>query len=150
MRVHSAGLAAEGRPITRESGALLARLGIASEAHRSRRMTADLLLGADLVLAMTREHVREAVLLCNQVWPRTFTLKELVRRGEQAGARAPDQPLDEWLEKVGAGRKPADLLGWSEDDDVADPIGLEFEDYENMVDDVARHVDRLAALVWGI
>jgi protein-tyrosine phosphatase len=148
--VHSAGLAAAGRPITPESGALLGRLGIASDAHRSRRMTADLLLGADMVLAMTREHVREAVLLCNQVWPRTFTLKELVRRGEQAGARAPDQPLDEWLEKIGAGRKPADLLGWSDEDDVADPIGLTHAHYEEMVRDVKEHVDRLAALVWGI
>ena len=31
--------------------------------------------------------------------------------------------MPEWLHRVGARRKPADLLGTSSDDDVADPIG---------------------------
>jgi protein-tyrosine phosphatase len=150
VHVHSAGTSIAGRPITAESGALLARRGIDSAGHRSRTMSAELISGADLVLGMTRGHVREAVLTVNHAWPRSFTLKEIVRRGELAGRRAPDQPLDEWLEKIAAGRKTTDLLGMSEEDDVADPIGLGRDAYEEMVDEVEDRVNRLAHLLWGI
>jgi len=150
VHVHSAGTSVPGRPITAESGALLARRGVASGDHRSRTMSEEMIAGADLVIGMTRGHVREAVLLVHEAWPRAFTLKEIVRRGEQAGARAADQPLDEWLAKIAAGRKTADLLGMSEDDDVADPIGLGPDVYEEMVDEVEDRVNRLARLVWGI
>jgi protein-tyrosine phosphatase len=79
--------------------------------------------GADLVLGMARQHVREVVLLDPAAWPYSFTLKELVRRGELAGPWARGQSLDEWLAKVAADRTHSEMLGASAADDVADPIG---------------------------
>ena len=118
-------------------------------AHRSQSMTAELLGGADLILAMAREHVREAVVQVPAAWPRTFTLKELVRRGEQIGPRAPGEPLEQWLARAGSGRTTKDLMGSSREDDVADPIGQPRSAYERMVTELVDLVDRLVGLVWG-
>lgn len=114
-------------------------------AHRSRRMTADDVAAADLVVCMARRHAREAVVLHPPAWPRTFTLKDLVRRGGAVGARQPGQPLDAWLAAVGAGRTRADLLSDDGRDDVADPVGGPDRAYEAtavLLDDlVGRLVD---------
>ena len=144
--VHSAGLLDDGRPA--EGVAVLSAMGFDTSAHRSRRMTAAMLEDADLVLCMAREHVREAVLLVPTAWPRCFTLKEIVRRGEQAGARASGQPFEEWLAKLHAGRTRADLLGSSEDDDVADPIGGSRTVYKTTASEIQALTDRLVGLAW--
>ena len=147
-RVHSAGLRADGLLPSRGAVETLAPRGLDLGAHRSRIMTEEMLAEADLVLGMAREHVREAVVLVPSVWPRTFTLKELVRRAEQAGARSPGQPFDEWLEKVHAGRTRTELLDRATNDDVADPIGLGLEVYERTANEIAGLVDRLVDLGW--
>ncbi len=142
--VHSAGLLHDGRRA--EGVEVLSAMGFDTSAHRSRRMTVDMLDGADLVLCMAREHLREAVLLSPSAWPRSFTLKEIVRRGEQAGPRPPGQPFDEWLAKLHAGRERASLLGWSGDDDIADPIGGTRSVYERTAQEIQDLVDRLVDL----
>ena len=147
--VHSAGLLADGNPASAEGVTAMSALGLDTSAHRSRRMTQEMVAGADLVLGMAREHVREAALLCPEAWPRTFTIKELVRRGEQAGPRAPGQPFDEWLSKLHAGRSRSQLLGSSSADDVADPIGQGPEDYRRTAAEIDHLVTRLVDLAWG-
>lgn len=83
---------------------------------------------------MTREHVREIVNIERSAWTRTFTLHEIVRRGDLLGhagaaATAADQDGDPaatfrgWLERVGHGRRPIDLLHGSSRDDIEDPYG---------------------------
>ncbi|HVW34080.1 MAG TPA: hypothetical protein VHL53_16205, partial [Acidimicrobiia bacterium] len=98
---------------------------------------------------MGRSHVREAVALAGPgVLPRAFTLKELVRRGEARGGRGPDEPLGDWLARLAAGRRPADLLGENPADDVADPVGGPKKDYERTaaeLDDLATRLARLLA-----
>ena len=59
-----------------------------------------MLTGADVLIGMAREHVREAVVLAPDVWGRAFTLKEIVRLGEERGGRAPDEPLEQWLARL--------------------------------------------------
>ncbi len=147
-RVHSAGLLDSGRPAPEEGVAALTAMGLDTSAHRSRRMTAEMAREADLVLCLAREHVREAVLLAPEAWPRTFTLKELIRRGEQAGARSGDQPFDEWLAKLHAGRTRSALLGSSPEDDVADPIGGSSSVYKRTATEIQGLVDRLVRLGW--
>ena len=147
-RVHSAGLLDDGRPAASEGVRVLERMGIDTSRHRSRRMTYAMLEGSDLVLCMAREHLREAVLLSPDAWPRSFTLKEIVRRGEQAGPRAADQPFEEWLAKLHAGRSRSDLLGSSDDDDVADPIGGSRNVYQGTANEIHELVDRLVGLGW--
>lgn len=147
--VSSAGRLWEGPPATGESVAALRALGIDASGHRARMLTAAMGRRADLVLAMAREHVRHAVALDRDLWPRTFTLKELVRRGEAVGARPPGQPFDEWLAKVHAGRDLADVLGASDEDDVADPYGASRTVFERTAAELDDLTARLVELAWA-
>ena len=122
-RVASAGLLQAGNPASAHGIDIVRGRGLDMSTHRSRTMSRDILSQADLILGMAREHVREAVVLDPSLWPRTFTLKELVRRGEAAGPRRGGETLEEWLVRVGQGRRVADLTGSSPLDDIADPIG---------------------------
>ena len=112
-------------------------------------MVADILRDADLVLGMARQHVREAVVLAPDAWPRTFTLKELVRRGTTIGPRKDGEPLEAWLGRAHIGRTTSSLMGASPDDDIDDPIGKPKAAYQRMVDELDDLVDRLVTLVWA-
>jgi protein-tyrosine phosphatase len=120
---------------------VMAKRGLDLSAHRSQRLTADAVARADLVLGMAREHVREAVVLDPTSLAKTFTLRELARRAERVGPRRPGpegelEPLADWLARLGAGRRAADLLGTSTDDDIADPIGLSRRTYEHTAQEI--------------
>ena len=104
----------------------------------------------DLILGMAREHVRATVVVAPEVWSRTYTLKELVRRGAAVGPRPRAHPLGEWLEKVGAGRGRGELAGHSPDDDVPDPVGRDPEVFEALAGELDDLLARLARLVWGV
>jgi protein-tyrosine phosphatase len=121
--VSSAGLFRGGVPASPGAVRAMARRGLDVDSHRSRTVTAELLEAADLVVGMARLHVREAVVAVPDVWPRAFTLKELVRRGTEVGPRSPEQPLGRWLDRLHEGRRRADLNGDDPVDDVADPVG---------------------------
>lgn len=148
-RVHSAGVSIEGRPATAPGINVLSRRGLDITRHRSRTMTAAMIASADLVVGMAREHVREAVALVPDSFPTTFTLKELVRRGRDIGPRRSEERLDEWLRRAHDGRSSRDLLGWSPDDDVADPIGLSPAFYAEIADEIEALIDELVALAWA-
>jgi protein-tyrosine-phosphatase len=145
--VRSAGMLFDGKPATDHGLAVMAERGIDTSDHRSQRLRPDLLAGADLVVGMARTHVREAVALAPDALGRAFTLKEIVRRGEERGARAPDEPLDAWLARLAAGRRPAELLGESDEDDVADPIGGPRRAYERTAAELDDLTARLAGLL---
>jgi protein-tyrosine phosphatase len=147
--VSSAGEMAGGVPAAGGSVRALASRGIDLTGHRSRRFTADHLASADLVLGMARRHVREAVLACPDAWPRTFTLKELVRRGRSMGPRRPGQSLEEWLRRAHLGRRPADMLGDETDDDVADPIGGPDHRYTTTAAELDELIGELVGLAFA-
>ncbi|MFN2505763.1 MAG: hypothetical protein ABR540_16280, partial [Acidimicrobiales bacterium] len=149
VRVRSAGLLSGNQPASSHGVRLLEERGIDMSTHRSQTMTRELLQEADLVLAMAREHVREAVVQLPEAWPRTFTLKELVRRGLRNGPRHAGEPFDAWLAQIHAGRNIQDLMGASGEDDVADPIGQPRAAYERMVTDLTDLLDRMVWLIWG-
>jgi protein-tyrosine phosphatase len=149
ITVTSAGtLQATGRP---PSGLVeAARVhGIELAAHLPRRMTPEDLARADLIIGMTREHLREVVVLDRTTFGRTFTLREIVRRGEAVGARAEGQALDDWLTGVHGGRRHADLVGQSSPDDIADPMGGPAEGYRAMLAEVVVLTEALRRLAWG-
>jgi len=149
VRVRSAGLLDNGRPAHSSSIDVLTGRGLDLTRHRSRRITAAIVRSADLILGMARDHVREAVVLAPDVFPRAFTLKELVRRGEAIGPRGTDETLADWLARAHEGRTSSDLLGTSDDDDVPDPIGLPRTAYERMYAELDEQFDRLVPLVWA-
>jgi protein-tyrosine phosphatase len=70
-------------------------LGVDLSGHRGRQVTPADIRGADLILGMTRGHVREVVTMDPGAWSRTFTLSEIVRRGRAVGPRGVGQSLDE-------------------------------------------------------
>ena len=86
LSVTSAGLLAGGQRPPAEVISVMAARGIDVAGHRSRHVTAADLAAADLVLGLAREHARHAAVLLPDCWPRTFTLRELLRRGRKAGA----------------------------------------------------------------
>jgi len=107
-----------------------------------------LVTDANLLIAMERRHVRDLVTRDPAAWPRTFTLKELVRRGEAIGARAPDESLEQWIGRVHTGRESRELLGASVADDVHDPSGSPIGEHEDLAQELTDLIDRLAALLW--
>ena len=148
-RVASAGLLRAGLPAQPYGVDVGLALGLDMAAHRSRSMTRDILADAELIVGMAREHVREAVVLDPALWPRTFTLKELVRRGEAAGPRQAGEPLSGWLARVGEGRRVSDLAGSSPADDVDDPIGMPRTAYERMARELDDLTRRLVAVAFA-
>ena len=147
--VASAGVLQSGQPASAHGVDILRGRGLDMTAHRSRTMSRELLGSADLLLAMAREHVREAVVLDPGLWPRTFTLKELVRRGEATGPRQSGEPLSDWLARVGQGRRISELTGSSPDDDVADPIGGPRSAYERLAGELDDLLDRFIGLTFA-
>lgn len=148
-RVHSAGLLYDGESPPVDGIEVMASRGLDTSGHMSRKMTAEMLNEADLIVGMAKEHVREAVLLVPDCWPRAFTLKEIVRRGEETGGRSPDQLFSEWVSKAHAGRTRSDMLGQNERDDVADPIGRRRNFYDKTAEELDDLTARLADLIAG-
>src|SRR4051794_25208997 len=142
--VSSAGSFDAGRPASEGAVRVMAKHGVDLAEHRSRVISPDVLDDADLVVAMARRHVRDAVVASPAAFPKTFTLRELVRRGEAVG---PAHHLSAWLTALGRDRRPADLLGDHADDDIADPIGQPDAAYERTAAELADLVERLARLL---
>ena len=121
--VQSAGTAARGHPTMERAARLLADRGIDVVEHRSRMLEPEVVQAADLIVTAEQQHV---VAIAGR-WPglfrRTFTLPELVRRGEAVGRRD-GRPIAEWLLDVGHGRLTAfDYLDSTSIPEVADPTG---------------------------
>ena len=147
--VRSAGMISSGDPPYPEVISVMASYGIDIAAHRSRIVCAADLASASLVLAMARDSLRHAAITEPGAWPRAFTLKELIRRGDQIGPRLPGESLSGWLSCVHAGRERTSLLGDSLDDDVAAPAGGSLRAYADTAGLLDQLVKRLAELGWA-
>jgi protein-tyrosine-phosphatase len=149
--VASTGLLPGGAPLPVETADALAAVGLDGVlgSFTSTQLSSHAVAKADLVLGMTREHVREVIVAIPEAWDHTFTLKELVRRGEELGPRRPEENLDHWLWRLGEERTRTELLGSSPADDIEDPIGgrpAQFERTAREIDGLCRAV---VALVWS-
>lgn len=104
-------------------------VGVSLADHAPRRVDADLVAteGADLVVTMTREHLRTVVAMVPGAWPRTFTIKELARRA--ADHDAPAGAFSDWLAQLADGRRAADMMQPSSDDDLDDPFRQSYATY---------------------
>lgn len=149
-RVVSAGLSDQGRGAPEPVVQVMAELGAPVDDHVSRELSAEMIESSDLVIGMAREHVREVVLLVPDAFWRTFTLKELVRRGEELGGHDDDgEDVGVWLRRLHEGRTPIGHLGASPDDDIDDPMGRRAAVYERVGDEIDALVDRFVELAWG-
>lgn len=122
--------------------------GIDLGTHQPHRVDLDAVSAADLVVGMARPHVREVVLADATAFAKSFTLRDLVRRGSARGRRARKQPVAEWLAFVGEGRRQVDLIGESAMDDIPDPMGGPAAGYRAMLEEVGSLTLDLHALLW--
>jgi protein-tyrosine phosphatase len=149
--IASAGILPGGFPLPTETQDALRHLGFESpglQAFRSRQLTEGLVMEADLVLGLAREHVREVVVLSPPTWAKSFTLKELIRRGAAIGPKPTESGLPEWLASVSNGRSHHELLGASEIDDVIDPAGGAPAAFVRTATEIRGLCVSLAALLW--
>ena len=133
-------------PATPEAVNAARELWFDLEDHKSRPLDAPTVESADLILGMTRAHAREAVVIESAAYWRTFTLKELVRRGEASPRRAGS--LSDWLWELASERSPEELLGTSPADDVADPIGRPLSVFRRTLTELDDLADRLVRVAW--
>jgi protein-tyrosine phosphatase len=145
--VETAGFLEAGRPVTEQAIRLLARRGLDVSGHTSRRVDADVVRSATLVIGMEPRHVQEAALLVPSAWPRAFVLNELVRRCEAVGARAAE-PLGTWLARAHLGRRPQNLFRDGRND-IADPYGRSDDAYRDTIEELDGLLTRFADLAWG-
>ncbi len=149
VSVRSAGTqAVPGVPATGPTVDAARKLGRDLTGHRSAPVAASSVAGADLVVGLERRHVQELVVLQPGTFGRTFTLRELVRRGRDVGPRSADEPVAAWLARVHAGRRPTDMLGASPEDDVADPTGSRAADHLTTAEDIDRMAVEVLELLY--
>ncbi len=148
VRVDSAGILDLKVPSPPEVIATGNDLGIDLAHHHGRLLTLSDVKEASLILGMTRKHVREVVMMDPSAWTRTFTLRELVRRGQMMRPRDTGQSLEDWLVFVQHGRRMVDLQGKSKEDDIADPLGGSMRGYRVASETIAGLVSELVRLAW--
>lgn len=144
VNVESAGLLKKSMPVPTEGIMLMRRYGIDLSAHRSRPVTASDLTSHDLVLGMTRGHVRQLLALDPDAFSWTFTLKDFVNRIESLDADDLDGLAASKWAKLNAGRERDSLLGSSAEDDVRDPIGESQAVWTAVIQELVDYADRLA------
>lgn len=117
VQVTSAGTQRHDLPVDPEAVAVMAEQGLDICAHQPRQLERQVLEadGADLVITMTRDHLRTVATSAPGVFRRSFTAKELARRLSAV------ESLD--LTRLNEGRTSRDLMGDDPDDDIADPYG---------------------------
>jgi protein-tyrosine phosphatase len=141
VRSAGAGRLPAGQPATDDAIAELAGRGLDLSKHRSHVLNQSAIAGADLILCMTRDHLRAVADLDPGALDRAFTLKDLVRR---ANARAPGQSFADWVRLLAESRSSSDVLGIGEDG-IDDPIGQGPVAYGRCADELDALLGELAS-----
>ncbi|HEU5003752.1 MAG TPA: hypothetical protein VFW71_13390 [Actinomycetota bacterium] len=149
VQVMGAGTSAAGaRPVTPATAKVMARRGLDASAHRSSGILEALSPEPDLVIGLAREHARTVVEERPEMFPKTFTLKDLVRRATDAGPRGHNEDLASYLSRLGAGRGFSSLAGWAATDEVADPVGQPLAAHERCAAELETLVGALVDHLW--
>ena len=146
--VRSAGTSPVRAALDPNTIAAAAAAGIPIDTHASRHLDRTIVQtdGADLVLTMTRAHLRDVIGVDPAAWPRTFTLKELARRASVVPPAEPGESLAAWLQRVAVDRQAVAMMKPDPADDVADPYGLARRAHDRMVVEVGDLVDSIVRL----
>ena len=147
--VGSAGtIAVDGAPAMPESVEAARERGVDIWAHAARRLTPDLIDGADLIVGMAAEHREAVARLLPGASARAFTLKELTRLLEAPTTVESEPRLDARVTAAAAARAsggPANRF----DEDVVDPLGMPLETYRAIAWELDEWIDRLVAALYG-
>lgn len=144
LEVASAGTIGDGTPPPEPAAAVMAEMGVDIAGRPSRRLSADDLAGADLIVTMSRQHLVDVATLHPPAWERAFTFADLLNRAAAAGGRARGETLAQWARRMSAGRTRASVLAAGTAGDVADPMGGTVRDFEQTRDRLQKMVAQLA------
>lgn len=138
VQVTSAGTQRHELPVDPGAVTVMAEQGLDISVHQPRQLDRAVLEadGADLVITMTRDHLRVVATSAPGVLRRSFTAKELGRR------LAAVESID--LSRLNEGRSSRDLMGTDPDDDVADPYGQSLQLHRECAAEI-DHVMRIVA-----
>ncbi|MBO1767452.1 MULTISPECIES: hypothetical protein [Allobranchiibius] len=132
---------------------LPADLSDGAATFRSTRLTAAMLLEADLILVMTRVHRSEVVSMCPSVVRKVFTVPEFARllddaltyrsscRSNSCGA-TPSDALRQLREDASRARGAVRAPG--RDDDIQDPARMSRRECRKVLERIARSVEPIA------
>ena len=146
--VVSAGTHAWDIGATDETILVMQEHGLDVGGHRSRQVTGAMIDRADLVLGMTRDHVRAILLHRPDAKDRTFVVGELARLGRTVGARELHEPVRQWAARAAASRPHTHVVGRAADE-VADPIGAPIEVYRETAAALDHAMAAIGAMLAG-
>ncbi len=118
VNVISAGVSAiDGFRPTRETIEVMEREGIDVSGFRSKALTDEIIMSADLILVMAAHHMDDIIKRVPEAAPKTHILKQYGRSDDSSAC---------------------------EDLDISDPIGKPMEVYEYTLGEIKREVNRIA------
>lgn len=139
IQVRSTGTHAwTGRAATIDGRRIMAELGVPIDDHRTLELDGRLVDWADLIIGMSREHVRETIRAFPDAAARTFTMKGFL---ELLPSLPPYEDTGSWLEEAARLRDSGDAPA---DQDIEDPMGERQEAYRRVAAEIRELVDRLA------
>lgn len=146
--VSSAGTWSTGARPTPETVAVVEELGGDLSRHRGQRVDGGLVASADLVVAMTGDHLLDLAHEAPGHMERVFKLSELARLVAEVGPRRAGESLREYASRLGRGR-PARPWGASyADPDIADPVGEPLDVYRKTAGEISRLLDAIVEGAW--
>ncbi len=160
--IHSAGTSAiEGNPATSSAVQAMDLWGIDLEPHHATELTSELLLAADIVLAMAREHLLQIGRLEPQALKWSTTIKYLslssrqiikqlgeeTVRGEREARKRIGRVFEILEEHEPAGGFKADIQ--SRSSDIIDPIGSSLRVYLGVAEDIESSLDDIMKVLFG-
>ncbi len=135
-----------GRESPRHALRTMQKLGLDISGHRSRLATPEILGGSDLILCMAREHVRWVVESDVELYARTFTLVEFVRRAEPTD-HSNAVGFNTWVKAAHGPRVPQELRGSFDGEDIRDPYGQSARHYRRAADEIGELTAELARIM---
>ena len=122
-------------------------VGLDLSGHRSRRINADLVESAALIVTMSRQHAIDLAVEFPPAWSRCFTVSELEQRTSAAGGPAPGEDFSSWVARLNGGRQRSDLLRLPSSGDIPDPIGRSLREFRQTRDRLAQFAGWLSPFV---
>jgi protein-tyrosine-phosphatase len=118
IKVMSAGIAAiDGYPPTDTAIEVMKEEGVELSGFRSKKVTAELIKKADIILAMQSLHKEEVIRLVPEAASKTYLLKE-----------------------YGSAGRTGDI-------NVPDPIGRPLDDYRKCLETIKKETERIAKII---
>ena len=127
-----------GRAATIEGRKVMKEHGISIDDHRTIELDAELVDWADLIIGMSREHVRDTVREFPHAANKSFTMKGVL---ELLGDLPPYTETVAWLDAAASMRERAESIS---DADIDDPIGEREAAYRRVAAEIAGLVANFA------